>query len=826
MTVRPACVGLLALFAAVLSGGLSVRSLMAGESPIGKTIADVVPVNNRLHPKEHIFGQMQTRPGKVYDEATIAEDVRKLIATKWFAPNGVQVETTVSNDGKVTVYLQLIELNNIVESVHFVGVQHLSNDTLLKLTGIRKGSVLNPDFNAAAAQIIENKLKEDGRVYSTCRLVEGTKMTDKRVIFNIVEGPVVKVSRASIRGCQQTSAGRVSTQLTIKTPLYGMIRFVNDKYNPFQVEDDKKKIINYFHKLGYLEARVQEEVIPSRDLSSVEIIFHVDEGAVYKVREIRVEGNKIFGAAPLRNLIELKQGERYDRDVTATDSARIKNYYGYRGYFVIAEEQWVAVAGKPGFVDVIYQILEPAPRDRTAGASKTPPVQRVSHQVPLDDGVPFAREPDRIGRIEIRGNEVTQDRVIRNELGMAGIREGQVLQYPSLEVAKLNLYRRGIFDMEAPPSVEVRQSDVDSTFKDVIVTVKETRTGQFMVGGAVNSNSGLTGNIAINERNFDILRVPTSLDDFLNGRAFRGAGQELRLEAQPGTLYQRYTATFREPYLFNSNFGLTTSGYYYNRGFAEYDENRVGARVSLDRRLDLFWRANFTTRIEDVNLKRLPADAPDEIARDRGHSTIVGLRPGITRDSRDSYVFPTSGSVLDVAYEQLLGDYTVPIGTAEYTKFFSSEYLQRKDGSGKHVLAMRSQVSATSTGAPVFERFFAGGFRSIRGFSFRGVGPVAYSEFGNRYSTGGTFAFLNTLEYQIPLNAKDSLFFVTFLDHGTVERTVAIKDYRVSAGFGFRVSIPALGPVPVAFDFAFPLNKTDGDNRQVFAFYIGLFGGQ
>ena len=96
----------------------------------------------------------------------------------------------------------------------------------------------------------------------------------------------------------------------------------------------------------------------------------------------------------------------------------------------------------------------------------------------------------------------------------------------------------------------------------------------------------------------------------------------------------------------------------------------------------------------------------------------------------------------------------------------------------------------------------------------------------NGLNVGGRFSYLNTLEYQIPLTAKDNLFFVTFVDHGTVERSVEIRDYRVAVGFGFRISIPALGPVPVAFDFAFPLNKTDDDHRQIFAFYIGLFGGQ
>lgn len=823
MTVRPARVGLLAL--AMIVAGYAVRDLSAGESPLGKIVADIVPVNNRLHPKDHILAQMKTRVGKAYDDATINEDVRRLIATKWFAPGGVQIETSVSNDGKVTVYVQVVELNNVVREVKFVGAQHIGNDTLLQLTGIRKGSALNPAFNEAAAQIIENKLKEDGRAYATCRVVEGTKVEDTRVVFQIVEGPKVKVSRVSIRGCKQTSSGRVATQLTISAPVYGLVRFLNDKYNPMQVEDDKKKVMNYFHKLGYLEARVTEEIIPSRDLSSVEVIFHVDEGPIYTVREIRMEGNKLYPTDLLRKLVDLQVGGHYDRDKIQNDCTRIKNYYGYRGYFVLCEEQWVAVANQPGQVDVTYQILEPGPRDPEAAASKLPPVRRVAHQVPLDERPP-TREPDRIGRIEIRGNEVTMESVIRNELGMAGLREGQILQYPSIEVARLNLFRRGIFDMESPPSVEVRQSEVDSTFKDIVVTVRETRTGQFLLGGAVNSNSGLTGNIAINERNFDLLRFPTSLDDFLNGRAFRGAGQELRIQAQPGAIFQNYSITFREPYLFNSNYGLSTSAYYFNRGYAEYDEDRVGARVSIDRRLDPIWRASFTTRIEGVNVKRLPGDAPDSIRRDEGQSTVLGLRPGITRDTRDSYIFPTSGSVLDLAYEQVLGDYTVPIGTAEFTKFFSSDFLQRRDGSGKHVFAVRSQISATSDDAPIFERFFAGGFRSLRGFSFRGMGPVDTSVFGNRYFTGGSFSFLNTLEYQIPLNAKDSLFFVTFLDHGTVERTVTIKDYRVSAGFGFRVGIPALGPVPVAFDFAFPLNKTQGDNRQVFAFYIGLFGGQ
>jgi len=168
----------------------------------------------------------------------------------------------------------------------------------------------------------------------------------------------------------------------------------------------------------------------------------------------------------------------------------------------------------------------------------------------------------------------------------------------------------------------------------------------------------------------------------------------------------------------------------------------------------------------------------------------------------------------------VLGDFTFPVGTAEFTQFFSSKYLQREDGSGKHVLALRSQIAIEGSNAPVYERFYAGGFRSLRGFTFRGVGPTE-----NELHTGGTFSFLNTIEYQVPILQNDKLFFVTFLDHGTVERSVEIKNYRVSAGFGFRIAVPALGPLPIALDFAFPLVKMQGDNTQLFSFYVGLFGG-
>jgi outer membrane protein assembly complex protein YaeT len=778
---------LLVLAAVVALVGAAAR---AAESPVGKVVADIVPVNNKAFTKEQILSQMMSRPGKPYDEAVIQEDVRRLLNTKWFAPGGVKIATSVGGDGKVTVFVEVVELNSIVREVVFLGHQHLSEQELYDLTGIRRGGPLNPAMNQLAAQAVLNKLREDGRYHASVQLVEGGKLTDSRVVMKIVEGPVVRVKAVEFRGNQAASAGRLRTQVNTSGALIpGVVTPLSQKFQPAMMEEDKKKLIDYYQKLGYLEARVREEVVPDRDdPAQVSIVYHVTEGRPYQVAAVRIDGNEAFGDDRVRKVTKLKPGERYDRDVVQADLERIKRLYGNGGINVQAVEGVFAVPDKPGVVNVQYQILEPR------------------------------REPDRVGTITIEGNTVTAQRVILNQIPLL---PGQVLQYPKLEQARQNLMRLGLFDMEDPPSVEVIPREDGSNFKDIRVRVKETRTGMAAVTANVNSNAGINGSLVINQRNFDILRVPTSLDDLFGGRAFRGGGQELRLEAMPGTQFQRYAATWREPYLFDSRFGLTNSAYYYNRSFAEYNEDRYGVRGTLDYRFadSPIWRASFATRLEGVNVKDVPFWATKAITDDAGQSTVLGLRLGLNRDTRDSYLLPTSGSVIDLGVEQVLGDYQFPIGTAEYSGYFT--LFQRKDGSGKHVLAARSQIAVEGGNAPVFERFYAGGFRSLRGFTFRGVGPHQ-----NNLNVGGTFAFLNTLEYQLPVLASDKLWFVTFVDHGTVEDDVSIRDYRVSVGAGLRVVVPALGPLPIALDFAFPVNKSPFDKEQIFSFYVGWFGGQ
>jgi len=350
----------------------------------------------------------------------------------------------------------------------------------------------------------------------------------------------------------------------------------------------------------------------------------------------------------------------------------------------------------------------------------------------------------------------------------------------------------------------------------VDIDAEETQTGRLMIGAGVNSNAGLVGNIVIDEQNFDLFRLPTSWDDIRNGTAFRGAGQRFRLEAAPGTQLQRYTATFQEPYLFDTRIGLSTSASYYTRYFYDWAEGRVGGRVGLGYQFafapDLSVNAGFRGESVDVFEPRVSAPAINEML---GTNSVYGFSGGIIHDTRDSPFLPTQGHLLTFEFEQVIGTFVYPRGILEARQYFLLN--ERPDGSGRHVLSVGSVLGMSGPDTPAYDNFFAGGYNTLRGFVFRGASPRE-----NGAIVGGPFEWLNTVEYLFPITADDSLRGVVFTDFGTVESNVSIENMRVAPGFGLRITIPAMGPAPIALDFAVPVAYAPYDSQQLFSFFVGF----
>ena len=356
---------------------------------------------------------------------------------------------------------------------------------------------------------------------------------------------------------------------------------------------------------------------------------------------------------------------------------------------------------------------------------------------------------------------------------------------------------------------------IEPGWLDINVNATEGRTGRLMFGAGVNSNSGLVGSFVWDESNFDILRPPTTLSDIIEGRAWRGGGQRFRLEAAPGNQVSRYAVSWTDPYFLYTDYSFGVSGFYFNRFYPDWTEDRYGGRISLGKQFTPEWSGSLAARLEQVEMRNPQTPTPASVLPYIGSNFLSTLRASVTHDTRDSSMMPTEGHYLDGGYEQAFGDFTFPKVEADARQYFTM--YNRPDGTGRHVLTLAGNIGVSGNDTPTFERYFAGGFQSFRGFSYRGVTP---RESG--FTTGGTFQALGTVEYRMPVTADDMISVVGFSDFGTVDESVSLNKFRTSVGFGLRIVIPAMGPVPLAFDFAFPVLAEDEDDERIFSFYVGI----
>jgi len=384
----------------------------------------------------------------------------------------------------------------------------------------------------------------------------------------------------------------------------------------------------------------------------------------------------------------------------------------------------------------------------------------------------------------------------------------------------------GVGGLPPPPDVLLAQATnqpgsmlgVPSRLTDVIVNVQETQTGRLMVGAGINSDAGVTGQIVVDERNFDWRRYPQSFDDIVNGTAWRGAGQGFRIEALPGRIVQRYMVQFTEPYLLDTRISFNVSGYLFDRRYFDWDEQRLGGRLGFGYRLTPDLSVNTSVRAEEIKITniRAPGDAAqlDAVA---GDNELYSGNVALIHDTRDIPFAPTQGHYFKLGYEQVFGTFDYSRGSIDARRYFL--ITERPDGSGRHTLGLSNRVGISGKQTPVFENYFAGGYSTLRGFDFRDASPLS-----GTIRVGGRLQLLGSVEYLFPITADDMLKGVVFCDYGTIEENIKIEtdDYRVALGAGLRITVPAMGPAPIALDFAVPVAEETGDEERLFSFYIGV----
>lgn len=789
IAARPAVVGPWRTLPLALIGLLGLWSMMGSGQvqPTPEQPVSSVQTDGRIIERIEFRGLISMDPiylqgvagikaGAIWDRAAITEACRRLAATRKF--EGTPYAEPREEGGNL-ILVFVVNERPFVTSIDFVGNQAFKTGDLLREIDLEVGSPISVFLTRQGRQQIEQKYREAGYAYVSVELDDAILRDEHRVLFRISEGPRVQVREIRFEG--NTAFGDIRLQSQIETATWIWL-FRTGAYDPETVERDAAAIKAFYVARGFLNARVGHRIdFEVDDETHLILTFQIEEGLQHIIETVEYAGNTVFDDSVLESMMQSTIGSIVDADILKADHDRLLMEYGRLGYLYVHVSLSHVFSETDGYIHLTVRI---------------------------DEGDQY-----RVGRIQVRGNRHTRDNVIRRELRFF---PEDLYDTEAVRKAEQRLVETRLFN-EAHITPEGKTPGV----REALVTVEEADTTMILFGIGVTSNSGVVGSISIEQRNFDIFDWPRTSKEFFSFRSFRGRGQTMRLSLEPGTELTRGRLEFREPYLFDREIGLGLGVYVFERGRQEYDERRIGFTTSFDKRWREGplegWAGEIAFRFENVNITGADPFTSREILEDEGDNWLTSVKGSIVHDRTDSFWLPSEGDRLKLSVEQvgaLGGDHTFTKAMGTYDHYWT---VKTDTFGRKHVLQLGATLGQIFGDAPVFEKFFAGGIGSIRGYEFRGISPRD----GFRDDrVGGDFMLLANAQYSFPLVGK-TMRGVTFLDMGTVEEEFGLRSWRASVGIGARIYVKYFGPIPLSFDFAFPIASEDVDDEQVFNFSFG-----
>lgn len=825
--------------AAILALPLASASVLAQSSAIDdQTLADrpIAKVTfqglSRVSERE-VLNNIRVAAGQPFESAAVRQDVATLYRLGQF--DTVDAIATVLPDGSIELAYVLVE-QPIVRDLQVVGNKLISDQELRKVIPLYAGGPRDDFLLEQAVTRIKDLYRKRGH-YLAEVTVDETRLKETGIlILRIVEGPRVKVKELEFVGNAAFTARELAAEIKTQTAVPLLVKGELDED---RLIDDVAAVDKYYKDRGFVDVRVDRRIEVSPDSKEAKVVFVISEGRRYRLRSVVFEGRGgegpkplgVFDERQLEDLLFIHPGDIYSRLKIDKSIASVRDSYYLLGHVEVDIDDRTVRVGEEPEVDLVLSILE-GPRTIA-------------------------------GLVNIQGNFLTKDKVVRR---LVRIQPGRVLDGRELERSKERVQGTQLFNdvritvqrpredeqdaldlpqaaaTDAAPkapeekapkektpeaktpeekTAEERTALVRTQVRDILAEVKERNTGSVNFGVGLGTDSGVFGEISVNQRNFDIDDTPESLDELIAGRAFRGAGQQFSMAIAPGNEVSNFSIDFLEPHLFETDYAFRVSPFYRLRLYQDYNENRASLPLSLSRRLGDFWTVGVNSALTWVKLDNFDPDTPVEVFEDRGPTTLASIGFNVKRTDVDRQFRPSRGSAVDFSVNQFASLDTVDPFTvfkAGYTQFFtvSEDFLGRRS-----TLRVAADAGYIVGEAPVYESFYLGG-RTFRGFQFRTISPKSRANIDplippSNDPIGGSWLFSLGTQYEQPI-FQNSFAGVAFIDSGTVTDQVGFDEYRVSVGIGLRLYIPQFGPAPLAFDFAVPLMKQDTDETQVFSF--------
>ncbi|MFH0797092.1 MAG: outer membrane protein assembly factor BamA [Candidatus Omnitrophota bacterium] len=706
---------------------------------------------------------VRTRSNQPYSEITVAEDTKRLMDTGFFSQVVPNVET-VPEGIKVTFQ---VKEQPTIKAINFYGNRHYSKKNLQKEIALTAGQL----YDKTKVEETRNKIRDfylkKGLLFTEVDVdTKDLPPNGIAVNFKIQEGSTARVTKIIIVGNENLKNSKIKKVL--KTKERNLFKFILGTFREEALKDDEERIRKIYHRYGFADVKVKGEV--KRYKKEMEIVFNIEEGKQYLTGTITFSGDLLFPEVMLEKKSALITDSHYNEELVMKGQSNLISFYREKGYLKCRVEPVPIYNQKTDRVDITYYVS---------------PGNIVD-----------------VEEIKITGNTRTKDKVIRREI--------KVLPGEQFNGAKLKKSIENLKDLNYFDEINVQPEEGSAPDKaNISFDVKEKdHTGNLLVGAGYSTVDDFVGFLSIEQTNFDWHNPPS----------FTGGGQNAKLYGEFGSSSHGYALSFTEPYL--RDYPVSAGFDLYDRfhEYDEYHERKTGGDLRFGWRLPGYWRFSLTPRIERIEITDIDANASVDYQNEAGVSDVNSLALGATRDTRNSRLRTTTGTLNDFDFKYAGGPLS---GDKDFWKseyaFSSYHQLPRKFIFSTHTKLAWADGFGDTGDVPIYERYFCGGAKTVRGYEERSLGPLDTSGIPK----GGNFLTVENLEITHPLY-KDILFLVFFTDIGQSWWKTSdfdLSEFKVGIGTGIRIKIPIF-PIPIKIDYGYALDPLPGEDPGRFHFTI------
>ena len=712
-----------------------------------------------------VFSYLPVRVGETMTPERAQRALRALYATGFFADVRLEVE-----NGVLVVFVQE---RPAVAQIDFAGMKEFEPEAVRKVLreqGLAEGRIFDRSVLGAAEQELKRQYLSRG-LYAAEVQTTVTPLERNRVGINIAvtEGEVAKIRGINIVGAEAFPEKELLGLFVLRTPGWLTWYTKHDRYARDKLAADLETLRSHYQNRGYLDFAIEStQVSITPDRRDIYITVNINEGERYTVSDVRLSGQTLVPREELAKLIELKPGDVFSRERLAASTKAIADRLGNDGYAF-------------------------------ANANAIPQVDKEKRSVAFN----IAVDPGRrvyVRRIDVTGNTKTRDEVIRREMRQL---EGGYYDASKIQLSRRRIDRTGFF---SEVTVDTQPVEGSADQVDVTYSVKERPTGSLLVGLGFSSVEQIALSASIRQSN-----------------AF-GTGKFISATVNSGKVNTVYALSYHDPY-------YTVDGV--SRGFdvykretdasslsvGPYSTDALGGGVKFGYPISEATSVDFGMNLESVELTTF-SNSPIQyinFVNQFGNQYRYGaLTAGWQRDSRDSVILTTSGSLARLSGELASGD----------LRYYRLNYQHQwyYPLSRDYTLLLRGDLGyAAGLGdrpLPFFKAYFVGGPDSVRGYEAFSLGPRDIN--GN--AIGGRTKVVGSAEFLFPMpgaSREQSLRLAAFLDAGQVygdEQKVELSELRYSTG----IALSWLSPFgPLRLSIGHPLNRKPGDEVQRLQFTFG-----